>query len=154
MSKLRFYRQYKPNHGLEHYIVLVNNRRYRSALAKLICNAHRLKVKIGRYSRIYNDDNKRYEKLPREKRTCDTCKTKMEDELHFLLDCPLNEEILHNFIQKIDKITTEDFQSWSDKDKIKYLFETTDKSVINCFGKFVYDSFEKHRKHLELGIGV
>ena len=35
----------------------------------------------------------------------------------------------------------------SDKDKIKYLFETTDKSIINCFGKFVFDSFEKHRKH-------
>ena len=78
----------------------------------------------------------------------------MEDELHFLLEYPLNEEICHNFLQKIDKITTEDFQSWSDKDKIKYLFETTDKSIINCFGKFVFGSFEKHRKHLESGIGV
>ena len=40
---------------------------------------------------------------------------------------------------------TEDIQLWSDTDKIKYLFSTTDKSVINCFGKFVFDSFEKHR---------
>ena len=94
----------------------------------------------------------RYEQLPREKRTCDTCKNKVEDELHFLLECPLNEEISHNFLQKIDKITTEDFQSWSDKDKIKYLFETKDKSIINCFGKFAFDSFEKHRKHLESGL--
>ena len=30
---------------------------------------------------------------------------------------------------------TEDIQLWSDTDKIKYLFSTTDKSVINCFGK-------------------
>ena len=42
---------------------------------------------------------------------------------------------------------TEDIRLWSDTDKIKYLFSTTDKSVINCFGKFVFDSFEKHRKH-------
>ena len=154
MSKLSFYGQYKPNHGLENYVVLVNNRRHKSALTKLRCSAHRLKIEIGRYSRIYNDDNKRYEQLPREKRTCDTCKNEVEDELHFLLECPLNEEIRHNFLQKIDEITTEDFQSWSDKDKIKYLFETTDKSIINCFGKFVFDSFEKHRKHLEWGIGV
>ena len=42
---------------------------------------------------------------------------------------------------------TEDIQLWSDTDKIKYLFSTTDKSVINFFGKFVFDSFEKHRKH-------
>ena len=47
------------------------------------------------------------------KRICDTCKNKVEDdhELHFLLECPLNEEIRHNFLQKIDKITTEYFQS-------------------------------------------
>ena len=106
---------------------------------KLRCSAHRLKIEIGRYSRIYNDDAKRYEQLSREKRICDTCKDKVEDELHFLLECPLNEEIRPNFLQKIDKITTEDLQSWSDTDEIKYLFETTDKSIINCFGKFVFD---------------
>ena len=78
----------------------------------------------------------------------------MEDELHFLLECPLNEEIRHNFLQEIDKIVTEDFRSWSDTDRIKYLFETTDKPIINCFGKFVFDSFEKHRKHLGSGVGV
>ena len=59
-----------------------------------------------------------------------------------------------NVLQKIDKITTEEFQSWSDTDKIKYLFEATDKYIINCLGKFVFDSFEKHRKHLGSGIGV
>ena len=42
---------------------------------------------------------------------------------------------------------TEDIQLWSNTDKIKYLFSTTDKSVINCLAKFVFDSFEKHRKH-------
>ena len=48
MSKLSFYRQYKQNHKLENYIVLVNNRRHRSALAKLRCSANRLKIEIGR----------------------------------------------------------------------------------------------------------
>ena len=59
----------------------------------------------------------------------------------------LNEEIFNNFFQKLYKIMTEDIQLLSDTDKIKYLFSTTDKSVINCFGKFVFDSFEKYRKH-------
>ena len=67
MSKLSFYRQYKPNHGLENYIVLVNNRGHGSTVTKLRCSRHRLKVEIGRYSRIYNDDAKRYEQLPKEK---------------------------------------------------------------------------------------
>ena len=97
----------------------------------LLQNSGRLKIEIGRYSRIYNDDAKRYEQLLKEKTTCDTCKNKVEDKLHFFLECPLNEEIRHDFSLKIDKITTEDFQSWSGTDKIKYLIETTDKSIIN-----------------------
>ena len=42
MDTLSFYRQYKSDHGLENYIVLVNNRRHRGALTKLRCSAHRL----------------------------------------------------------------------------------------------------------------
>ena len=38
-SKLSFYQQYKQNHKLENYTVLVNNRQHRSALAKLRCSA-------------------------------------------------------------------------------------------------------------------
>ena len=125
----------------------MNNRRHRSALAKLRCSAHRLKIEIGRYSRIYSEETKRHEQLPREKRVCDTCTDKVEDEHHFLLERPLNEEIHNNLFQKLYKIMTENIQLWSNTDKIKYLFSTTDKSVINCFAKFVFDSFEKHKKH-------
>ena len=106
-SKLSFYRLYNQNHKLENYIVLVNNGRHRSALAKLTCSAHRLKIEIGRYSRFYSEETKRHEQLPREKRTCDTCKDKVEDEHHFLLECSLNEEIRNNFFQKLYKIMTE-----------------------------------------------
>ena len=99
ISKLSFYRQYKQNHKLENYFVLVNNRRHRSALAKLRYSLHRyrLKIEIGRYSRSYSEEAKRHEQLPWEKRTCDTCEDKVEDEHHFLLECPLNEEIRNNF---------------------------------------------------------
>ena len=120
MSKLSFYRLYKQNHKLENYIVLVNNRRHRSALAILRCSAHRLKIEIGRYSRFYSEETKKHEQLPREKRKCDTCKDKVEDEHHLLLQCSLNEEIRKNFFQKHCTIMTEDIQLWSDTDKIKY----------------------------------
>ena len=70
----------------------------------------------------------------------------MEDEHHFLLEFLLNEKIRDNFFQKLYEIMTEDIQLWSDTGKIKYLFNTTDKSVINCFGKSAFDSFAKHIK--------
>ena len=148
-SKLSFYRLYKQNHKLENYIVLVNNRRHRSALAKLTCSTHRLKKEIGRYSRVYSEETNRHEQMPREKRTCDTCKDKVEDEHHFLLECSLNEGIHNNFFQKLYKIMTEDIQLWSDTDKINYLFSTTDESVINCFVKFVFDSLKKNTENTQ-----
>ena len=50
MSKLSFYRKYKSDHNkIERYITLVNDRRHRSALAKLRCSAHGLKIGIGRF---------------------------------------------------------------------------------------------------------
>ena len=88
------------------------------------------------------------EQLPREKRTCDTVKDKVEDEHHFLLECPLNEEIRNNLFQKLTKIMTEDIQLWSNTYKITYLFSTTDKSVINCFAKFVFDFWGKNEVYV------
>ena len=46
-------------------------------------------------------------------------------------------ETRNNFVQKLYKIMTEDIQLWSATSKIKYLSNTTDKSVINWFGKFL-----------------
>ena len=104
MSKLSFYKQYKQNHKLENYIVLVDNRRHRSVPAKLRCSAHGLKIEIGRYSRFYSEETKRHEQLPREKRTCDTSKDKVEDEHHFLLECSLNEEIRKTFSKNFTQL--------------------------------------------------
>ena len=49
MSKLSFYRQHKINHKFEEYLTLLKNRRYKSAITKRWCSAHRLKIEIGRY---------------------------------------------------------------------------------------------------------
>ena len=81
----------------------MNNGQHRSAIAKLRCTSHRLKTEIGRYSRFNNEEAKRYEQFPREKRTCDTCKDKVEDEHHFLLDSPSNEEIRNIFTKNFVK---------------------------------------------------
>ena len=87
MSKLSFYRQHKINHKFEEYLTLLENRRYKSAIKKLRCSAHRLEIEIGRYNRKRNEVTGKMEPLPREKRTCDICKEKVKDEYHFLFEC-------------------------------------------------------------------
>ena len=79
------------------------------------------------------------------------CEDKVEGEHHFLLFTiyyfSLNEEIRNNFFQKRYKIMREDIQLWCDTDKIKYLFNTTDKSFINCFGNLVLISLKTLNTH-------
>ena len=127
-SKLSFYRQYEQNHKLENYIVLANNRRHRSALAKLRCSAHRLKIEIGRYNRFYSEETKRHEQLPREKRTCDTCKDNVEDEHHLLLECSLNKGTLI----ELQKINNGRGSSWIKTivSEIMSLFQCLDRSYV------------------------
>ena len=147
MSKLSFYRQHKIDHKFEEYLTLLENRRYKSAITKLRCSAHRLKIEIGRYNRIRNEVTGKMEPLPREKRLCDICKEKVEEEYHFLFECQVNKQLRDKFLNEMYTLIGDNFKTMNHFDKTKLLFETTDKYKLNMFGKYVYTSFEKHRKH-------
>ena len=105
---------------------------------------HRLKIEIGRYIKVYNEHTIRYEQLPREKRICDICKGKVEDEQHFILECALNENLRQDLLSKLE---IKHIQLWNETEKIKYFFETASESDLQKFAKFVSNSFEKHRKY-------
>ena len=87
------------------------------------------------------------EPLPREKRACDICEEKVEDEYHFLFECQVNKQLRDKFLNEMNTLIGDNFRTMNLFDKIKLLFETTDKYISNMFGKYVYTSFEKHRRH-------
>ena len=55
-------------------------------LTKLRISAHQLYVETGRYCNPV---------IPRENKFCFHCKNIVEDEKHFLLDCPLYLSLIH-----------------------------------------------------------
>ena len=118
VNKLSFYRQHIINHKFEEYVILLENRRYKSAITKF-----------------------------RKKRTCDICNEKVEDEYHFLFECQVNKQLRDKFLNEMNTLNGYNFKTMNHFDKTKLLFETTDKYILNMFGKYVYTSFEKHRKH-------
>ena len=64
----------------------------RKALVKLRISSHKLRIETGRY-----------DKIPREERLCNLCNSnKIEDETHFLLDCPRYSSIRDMFFSKIE----------------------------------------------------
>ena len=147
MSKLSFYKQHKLNHKFEEYLTLLKNRRYKSAITKLRCSTHRLKIEIGRYNRIRNEVTGRMEPSQEKKRTCDICKEKVEYEYHFLFECQVNKQLQDKFLNEMNTLIGDNFKTMNHFDKTKLLFQTTDKYILNMLGKYVYSSFKKHRKH-------
>ena len=81
--KLRTYQLFKKTHDFEPYLHITNSK-LRSAIAKFRTIAHSLEIERGRYAKP---------KTPVEKQICYVCDHKaLEDEFHFLTQCPLYQE--------------------------------------------------------------
>ena len=142
MSKPSFYRQHKVNHKFEGYLTFLENRRFQSAITELRCTAHRRNIEIGRYNRIRNKSLQRWRPSQEKKQTCDTCKEKAEDEYHFLFECQVNKQLRDKFLNEMNTLIGYNFKTMNHFDKTKLLFGTTDKYILNTFGKYAYTSFE------------
>ena len=80
-NKLRSYRLFKKELNYESYIDIIKNPYMRASLTQFRLSAHQLNIETGRHH-----------KMALEKRICKCCKTnEIEDEMHFLFNCPLYE---------------------------------------------------------------
>ena len=79
-SKLRSYKLFKRDFGVENYLLSTKVFAVRNEFCKLRTSAHKLQIELGRHT---------VPKTPAELRTCKMCSTGMvEDEKHMILDCP------------------------------------------------------------------
>ena len=88
-NKLRTYRTFKTEYGVETYTTEILKRNHRSALAKFRCGVASIRVETGRY-----------EHIPLEQRVCFNCKC-VEDEIHVLLVCPMYRDTRENLLNGI-----------------------------------------------------
>ena len=75
-------------------------RRYKSAITKLRCSVHRLKIEIGRYNRIRNEVTGKMEPLP-----------KVEDEYHCLVECQVNKKLRDKFLNEMNSLIGDNFKT-------------------------------------------
>ena len=87
-GKLLFYSKIRRNYELQDYLKFPIVKTVRSKLTKLRISAHPLEIETGRYSKPC---------IPKECRFCHFCKTAVEDELHFLYDCPIYKDIRQKY---------------------------------------------------------
>ena len=90
-QKLEFYRSFKTYHTSSSYLDLTRGTAGRRALLKLRISNHKLMIEIGRYNQTTKDN-----------RHCPFCGCNvMEDEVHFLFQCPTYSMIRNKFYYKV-----------------------------------------------------
>ena len=122
-GKTRHYRYIMPVLKVANYINFNIPLKYRIALSKLRCSVHKLNVETGRHSDIAY-----------EQRLCILCNMReIEDELHFVMKCPVYDQIRRDWLPNIDfDIATADtFYS---------LFNSSEQQVLSL-AKYVYNAF-------------
>ena len=132
-SKLRLLSLVKQNAGRETYLTAIINPNHRRAMSQFRLSSHSLEIERGRYN-----------STPPEKRFCTYCKDMMgrevvENEEHFVFDCPLSEELRENLISNLVAHKTH----LSDEKKLVYIL--SNKNGIKTTAKYTFLAFE-HRK--------
>lgn len=89
-TRARFY-YVIANFQYQSYLDIINIEKFRISLSKLRLSSHRLEVETGRWAKP--------NKVPYENRKCKVCGV-LEDEFHFVLECPLYIELRVKYISK------------------------------------------------------
>ena len=135
---LRTYNLFKNDFHIEPYLNLIDNNKYRFAVAQLRASSHNLEVQRGRQTKPIT---------PLESRLCHKCNV-VDDEQHFVTKCLLNNDERVKFYTDIYSLHSS-FSNLNDNEKFIFLMKCNDSYILNQFGKFVYISFQK-RKSLML----
>ena len=114
-DKLRTYKQYKCDLQVEHYSTLSLSRDHRRTLFRFRSCSLPLFVETGRYNRP---------KVPLGERICKLCSlNKVEDEVHFLIDCSLYSDYRYDLFMKAS-VLNDAFVDMPSIDKMKF--------IMNC----------------------
>ncbi len=128
MSKLSSYQSFKYDLMPEPYLYCVNYFVYRRALSKLRCSNHRLAIEKQRGT------------IERRLRYCKYCVNinieVIEDEYHFVMICPLYENIRQVYLSK--------FCTLRSPEKFIRLMSSKSDIVLNNLSKFVFIAFKIH----------
>ena len=131
-NKLRTYRQFKTDFKREEYLLHTPIVKHRIAMTKLRISNHCLEIERGRYARPYKKV---------EQRLCPSCPNKVEDEIHFTLQCKTYEQNRNILLESMEKITNLDLSGISEKSLFHKIMNPPPK-LCKTAAKFIYDCFK------------
>ena len=132
--KLRTYITYKQEYFIEPYVIIVNNRGHRSALAQFRSGILPLSVETGRFTNI-----------PLEYRLCIFCDSNhLEDETHFLFNCSFYTSLRIELFTQASSICP-NFSTMSNTEKLNFFMS---RDIVKQTAKYIFLAFSKRRRAL------
>lgn len=134
-NKLRTYRRFKGTLEKEKYLDINVPRDQRSAFVKLRCGVLPLEVETGRYNGTILEE-----------RVCKLCNNgDIEDEVHFLITCPIYQDIRRTIFEKAVELD-ETFNNWERDRQAFFILSNTELS--GCAIKVVNRMYLKRKSVL------
>ncbi len=133
--KLCTYKKFKFDFRLENHLLTLENRVHQIAVSKFRISSHNLRIETGHY-----ETNP---KLEPHERLCIYCDRQIvENEKHFLLECPLYDDD-RNALLQICAIEIENCGNIGRENKFIEIMNNKNAIVIAALGKYVYNSMIK-----------
>ena len=124
-DKLRYYNLYKGNKDTEDYVKLPVLKYHRSLFAQFRCGILPLQIEVGRFRNLQLHE-----------RICPVCDSAVEDEIHFLCECPLYSHIRSSLFE-LANADDSNFCSMDLLDKFVYLMSNQQRNVMKYLSKAV-----------------
>ena len=134
--KLRTYSIFKKEITCEEYLSKIQNIEVRVAFTKFRLSNHPLMIEKGRYQHI--DKNLRF---------CPFCLTKIEDEIHFMMNCNLYDSFRKELFTEVN-IKIPFFQYMSTIKQFKTLLSNN--KIIKYTSLYVYKSLERIKSNIDV----
>ena len=130
-GKLRTYLKFKYSFECEKYLTFIEDFQKRKIYTKFRISNHKLKVELGRYLKPY---------LPFEERICEKCfSDDIEDEIHFLLQCPNYSQKRKSLLNSINKDCPA-FNNLNYVNKFIWLMTMENDNIIRKVSEFLYEN--------------
>jgi hypothetical protein len=140
-SKLDIYFSLKNCFDREKY-TQINDFKIRQSLCKLRISSHPLRIEEARHHQ---------NRLDRSERLCQNCSLeKIENEQHFLLECPLHNTLRHDFIEKVESHHS-NFSFLNNSSKFIWLLTNENLTVLKELGSYISKCLEIRRLSPLLG---
>jgi exonuclease III len=127
-NKLKTYSTIKKKYSIETYLVNNLPLSITQAIAKIRISAHDLEIERGWRKPNY---------IPRDERWCRFCKNQIEDELHFIVACPLYDNIRSGTLCHCNEFSSNESSTLN----FVKLFCSNEKQTLVQLGNFIVKAF-------------